>query len=195
MNKFLKFLKDNILYLVAICLILGAIAFFVVSIFAPVYSNVYYGLQDESNYIIRQENIGLLYCFERLGDWFSKNSSVEFHMFIQYSFLVSVILILCLISAITSFILGLFKEKLSKKVEFVGGVFGIITAIGGFTTVFLMILSFSVNKLSSNNYFAFSSCETGALSGFYLLIVAGLLFIISGALLAGLSSEKNSGNM
>ena len=192
MNKFLKFLKDNILYLVAICLTLGAIAFFVVSIFVPIYHIDYYGLLTETNTIIRSDDIGLLYAIQNFGEWFKNGRGVEYHMFIQYCFIIFVILGLSLLSAVTSFILGFFKEKLSKKIEFVGGVFGIVTAIGGFTTVFLMVLSFSVNKLSSNDTFSFSSCKTGALAGFYLIIVTGILFIFIGALLAALSSEKNT---
>lgn len=191
MTRLIKFLKDNVLYLVTCFLMVGAIAFTVVSLFVTVFHVDYFGLKELSNTIIRSDDIGFMYTFENLGNWFANGTAVEYHMFIQYCFIILCILGLALVCSIISFILGIFKEKFSKKIEFVGGAFGITAAICGFVVVFLAILSFTVNKLKSNNNFSFSGSQAYANAGLYLIIVAGVIFIFTGALLTALSSEKN----
>lgn len=187
-NKFLK-LFTNSLYGVIIGVFIAALVCLIVSLLIPLFSINYYGLGEEKKTIIQTDSIGFIYSFEHMGEWFAIGTKINYDMFIQYCFMISICLGLGIVCAVASFVLGILKEKMSQKIEFVGGALGITSAIGGFAALFLLILSFSACELPSK-VLPHSKTVINPSAGFYLLIAGAVLLIVAGALLTSMSSEK-----
>lgn len=194
--KIINFLKANIAHLVAFCIFATGAILLVVSLFTPMFSISYYtgGYVTEAGEIplefIKTDTLGINYLFSSFGGWMEKGIEFPYHMFVQITFMIIVCAGLGFISFLISFIISLFKENLSKKGEFAGATFGIISAIISFATVILLVILLTTTEVGANGGFIYHRTDRVIEPAYILLLISCFLFIVAGAINTAAISEK-----
>lgn len=188
MEKIKNFFKNNIIYVIVLALMIGAFCVLIPNIFIDMFKISYTNVEDE---IIRIDFLSLNYAFQNLGEWFEKGNKAFNEMFIQYTFIIICLFGLIILLLITSFILNIFKEKMSTKIEFLAGALAIAAAILSFLVVFLLIIMVTSLEMKPV-LFEHKSATVEMQTGYYLSFIPAVLFLLSGVLLTANSSEKNT---
>lgn len=198
--KIINFLKANIAHLVALCIFLAGLVLVIVSLFTPLFSVDYFsggyveaGVEVPLTYL-RTDVIGFEYFFSNFSNWLSGGANYPYAMFIQICLMIAVCLAISIVCFLVSFIISLFKENISKKGEFAGAAFGITSAIIGFAVIMLLLIILTTTKVVSTKEFTFNKAVRGIQPGYILLIIAGALFIFSGAINTAAIGEKAENN-
>lgn len=188
MEKIKNFLKNNVVYIIVLALMIGAIAVLIPNIFIDMFKISYTNVSDE---IIRVDLLSLNYTFTFLAEWFEHGDKTFNEMFIQYSFIILCIFALIILLLIASFVLNIFKEKMSAKIEFLAGALAIAAAILSFLVIFLLVIMITSLEMKPV-LFEHKAANVEMQAGYFLLFVPAVLCLLSGALLTANSSERNT---
>lgn len=197
--RFLNFLKSNVAHLISAGLFLTGAVFVIVSFFVPMFNVSYFvsvgSIELNQLELVTTHQIGFNYFFNNFNGWLETGSAYGYSMFIQISLMILVCLGIVFAGYIVCLIFSFLKDKISRKGEFIGASFGIVSVILSVATILLLIIILTATEIGKKAAdFVYNSTVRENGPAYVLLIVAAILFIVSGAINTAAISEKTGKN-